>query len=124
MKALTLEDMSREELLAWIRQSVMARAMFACAVRQVDLLSVRHETLQKKETAAELARNAAWDARAAAWDAKSKAKYGTRRQVDADLAYMKADAAYKRAVRLGERASAESQECWTALMAEYDRRGA
>ncbi|QFR32404.1 hypothetical protein [Ancylobacter sp. TS-1] len=121
MKELTLDDLSREELLTFLKRSVLPRWLIGRLVQQADLLSIRHETLQTIANAAAERRRTAWAAREAAWDDQHRAKYGTRQKVAADLAFIKAESAYKRAAKIEERASADVEACWAALEAEWER---
>ncbi|CAA0129014.1 Uncharacterised protein [Starkeya nomas] len=122
MKTLTLQDLTHDELLAWIETAVLARFLPGGIVRQADLLSLRHATLQAKAQETSAARHAAAQASDAAWDAARREKLGTRRRAEADLAHVKAEAAYRRAVRADQKADAEAEACWAALEAEWERK--
>jgi len=114
MKALTLEDLSREELLAWIKASHLWR------IRQVDLLSVRHTTLCAKAAAA----SRKWidacgaEARAVqAWLAHGEPRERNR----LERIYLNLKDETEKLERAMKRADREQKACWAAMEAEWAR---
>ena len=114
MKALTIEDLSREELLAWIKASHLWR------IRQVDLLSVRHTTLCAKAAAA----SRKWidacgaEARAVqAWLAHGEPRERNR----LERVYLNLKDETEKLERTMKRADREQKACWAAMEAEWAR---
>lgn len=115
MKPLTLEDLSREELLSWIK---LAGFLF---LRQADLLTVRHETLAKKCDALSSKWTDAEIAHAKALDAWLGCKGNGRERNRLDRIYLDLKDAAAKARRASERAERERAACWAAMEAEWER---
>ncbi|MCJ8142947.1 hypothetical protein MKI84_08460 [Ancylobacter sp. A5.8] len=115
MKELTLEDLSREELLAWIKMVALFR------VRQADLLSVRHSTLSDKYLAAMRKYHDALDAEGRAMMAWHAWKGDARQKNLLDRIYLDQKDATERARRAMDRADREQDQCWAAIDAEWSR---
>lgn len=114
MKALTLEDLSREELLALIKANLLWR------VRQVDLLAVRHTTLCAKSEAASIKWLDACSAEmraCQAWLAHSEPRERNR----LERIYLNLKDEAEKAERAMKRADREQKACWAALEAEWAR---
>lgn len=122
----TLDDLSREELLA-----LAARKCWRLGVRREDLLAVRHEVLQQAAHACAKAEIKAWDDWMAALKAKMqagdaaaaavRAEYGSRRASRAEQAYLEAqgkvialEAATKRAEAKRKKADDDERRAWEA----------
>ncbi|CAA0086972.1 Uncharacterised protein [Starkeya nomas] len=114
MKALTLEDLSREELLAWIKASRPWR------IRQVDLLSVRHTTLCAKSEAALRKWLDACSAETRAFQAWL-AHGEPRERNRLELIYLNLKDEAQKAERASKRADREQKACWAAMEAEWSR---
>ncbi|MDR6952656.1 phage terminase Nu1 subunit (DNA packaging protein) [Ancylobacter sp. 3268] len=115
MKKLTLEDLSRDELLTWIR-----RCLPFVATRQTDLLWIRHESQSAK--AAELGERQieagkVEDLAMQEWLASLNGP--ARRKLACEKAHLDAQDAYGRAQRAYERARAAERALWAALEAAW-----
>ena len=115
MKLLKLEDLSRQELLAWIK---LAGFLF---LRQSDLLAVRHETLAKKCEALSSKWADASIAEAKALTSWLAYKGDGRERNRLDRIYLDLKDAATKARRASDRAERERETCWKALEAEWER---
>ncbi|MBS7539747.1 hypothetical protein [Ancylobacter lacus] len=110
MTPLTLDDLTRDELLAWIRE----RAMFM-RVQQSDLLWVRHQSLADKARELgdkQLEVMAAHTRAMSAWMAGLQDKTAPRKKLALEKACLDAKDALTRAARAYDRARAAERTCW------------
>lgn len=115
MKTLTLDDLSREELLTWIKRV----GLFS--VRQVDLLEVRHATLSAKKIAATEKWDAAETASIRALQAVLACKDNGRERNRLDRIYLDMKDTADRARKASEKARREEEVGWATLEAEWER---
>lgn len=115
MKPLTLEDLSRDELLAWVK---LAGFLY---LRQADLLTVRHATLSAKSGALQMKWLAAEKAQLDAMQSLLSCKDNGRERNRLDRIYLDLKDAATKARRASERAERERETCWKALEAEWER---
>lgn len=115
MKPLKLEDLSREELLAWIK-----RAGFL-SVRQSDLLTVRHATLSAKSDALQVKWLAAEKAQMEGMHSLLACKDNGRERNRLDRIHLDLRDTAAKARRASERAERERDACWKAMEAEWER---
>ncbi|MFT0861684.1 hypothetical protein [Ancylobacter sp. G4_0304] len=115
MKPLALEDLSREELLAWIKIAGLFR------VRQVDLLSVRHSTLSDKYLAAMKKYHDASDSEGRAMMAWHSWKGDARQKNLLDRIYLDMKDVTDRARRAMDRTEREMDQCRAAMDAEWSK---
>ena len=115
---ITLEDLTRDELLAWVKKS-------SSDLPQADLLSLKHASAQETSNQRFAAEQVAWARYVAAIDARGKAAAKGRADRSTELAYLaacsvalEAEEAHKRARKASQRAEKEENRLWAAWSAE------
>ncbi len=116
-EALTLSDLDRDELLALID-----RCCGPMRFQQADLISIKHESAQKKTEAAFATRETAFDHWIELCQARNQQTRSTRagelKYLTACRAASDAEAALKRADKNLERIRADEERLWAAWMKE------
>ena len=116
---ITLDDLTRDELLAWVKNST------SYLPRQADLLGLKHRTAQEKSNQLFAAEQVAWARYMSACDAREKASDQRIADRSKERAYLaacsvalEAEAAHHRARKATQRAEKEERRLWAAWSAE------
>lgn len=116
MKPLTLDDLTHDELLSFVKKSMIMLP------RQVELLSIRHGTLSRKANALDQKWADAEVAQSRAFTAWLECKAGRREKNALDRIWLDLKDAAEKARKAADRARREEKACWDALQAEWDKR--
>ncbi|HEY9212081.1 MAG TPA: hypothetical protein VIQ29_04410 [Ancylobacter sp.] len=114
MKALTLEDLTRDELLAWLK---LQPQLFR--VRQADLLSVRQATLRDRATALSCRYDDAVSAQIRAMKEWLDCKGSPRDRLKAETIYLDFKDREQKAAHAEKAARKAADACWAALEAAW-----